>query len=53
MPMNAAQTLLEREQELDLLGDLLAGIETFGGKVVLIRGEAEIGKSSLVNAFLA
>ncbi len=51
--MNAAQTLLEREQELDLLGDLLAGIETFGGKVVLIRGEAGIGKSSLVKAFLA
>ncbi len=44
--------LLERETELGLLSDLLAGVGSSGGKVVLIRGEAGIGKSSLVGAFL-
>jgi len=44
--------LLERESELKLLGDLLAEVGSSGGKVVLIRGEAGIGKSSLVREFL-
>jgi len=34
------------------LGELLAEAGTSGGKVVLVRGEAGIGKSALVRAFL-
>ena len=45
--------LLERDQELDFLADLLGDIDSSGGKVVLLRGEAGIGKSSLVNDFVA
>jgi DNA-binding CsgD family transcriptional regulator/tetratricopeptide (TPR) repeat protein len=44
--------LLEREIELDLLDSALARIGMTGGQVVLVRGEAGIGKSSLVNAFV-
>jgi DNA-binding CsgD family transcriptional regulator/tetratricopeptide (TPR) repeat protein len=43
--------LLERETELLLLSDLLDGIDS-GGKVVLIRGEAGIGKTSLVRELI-
>lgn len=45
--------LLEREGELGLLTALLAEVGSSGGKVVLIRGEAGIGKSSLVAEFLS
>lgn len=45
--------LLEREKELSLLTDMLEDLGDSGGKVVLIRGEAGIGKSSLVERFLA
>ena len=44
--------LLEREKELGLMADLLAGVGSSGGKVVLVRGEAGIGKSTLVRAFV-
>ena len=44
--------LLERDGDLALLGDLLAGLDASGGKVVLLRGEAGIGKSSLVREFV-
>ncbi|MEE9534290.1 MAG: AAA family ATPase, partial [Acidimicrobiia bacterium] len=44
--------LLERDGELGLLADLLAGVEASGGKVVLVRGEAGIGKSALVREFV-
>ncbi len=40
--------LLDRDKELGLLSGLLAGVDTTGGKVVLVRGEAGIGKSILV-----
>jgi DNA-binding CsgD family transcriptional regulator len=43
--------LLEREPELRALGDLVENLDETGGKVVLIRGEAGIGKSSLVSEF--
>lgn len=43
--------LLEREGELAILVELLNQVDSSGGKVVLIRGEAGIGKSSLVNEF--
>ena len=44
--------LLERDREVELLADLLAGVGSSGGKVVLIRGEAGIGKTSLVKEFV-
>lgn len=44
--------LLERDRELELLADQLAGGSSSGGKVVLLRGEAGIGKSSLVREFV-
>ncbi len=44
--------LLERDKELGLLADLLAGVGSSGGKVVLVRGEAGIGKSTLVREFV-
>jgi predicted ATPase len=40
--------LLEREAELGLLHEVVAALSTAGGKVVLVRGEAGIGKSALV-----
>ncbi|MCH7586255.1 MAG: AAA family ATPase [Acidobacteria bacterium] len=43
--------LLEREKELGLLAGLLDGLGSSGGKVVLVRGEAGIGKSLLVSEF--
>ena len=43
--------LIERDRELGRLDDALADLGN-GGKVVLIRGEAGIGKSALVSEFL-
>ena len=43
---------MERDDELEALDSLLSQIDLTGGKVVLIRGEAGVGKSSLVNAFV-
>ena len=48
-----AQKLLEREDELDLLAGVLAELGSSGGRVVLVHGEAGIGKSALVREFLA
>jgi DNA-binding CsgD family transcriptional regulator len=45
--------LLEREGELATLRGLIDDLGAAGGKVVLIRGEAGIGKSALVEAFAA
>ena len=43
--------LVERNWELGVLSELVAGLDSSGGKVVLIRGEAGIGKSALVDEF--
>jgi DNA-binding CsgD family transcriptional regulator/tetratricopeptide (TPR) repeat protein len=43
--------LLERDAELAVLTGLVDGLDMDIGKVVLIRGEAGIGKSALVRAF--
>jgi len=51
--MRVAQVLLERGQELDLLADLLAEVDSSGGRVVLVRGEAGIGKTALVRGFVS
>ena len=53
MTCSLASVLLEREGELGLLTDLVIDVGSSGGKVVLIRGEAGIGKSSLVGEFLS
>ena len=45
--------LLERDHELQTLADELDELGLSGGKVVLVRGEAGMGKSALVRAFAA
>lgn len=45
--------LLEREGELAELGRRLERVASGGGSVALVAGEAGIGKTSLVRAFLA
>jgi DNA-binding CsgD family transcriptional regulator len=44
--------LVERDRELELLTGLLAGVGSSGGRLVLIRGEAGIGKSAIVKEFV-
>ncbi len=43
--------LLERDAQLGRLRDVVAAAPITGGKVVLVRGEAGIGKSALMRAF--
>ena len=45
--------ILERDTELGELGQLLDDLDSSGGHVVLVRGEAGIGKSALVSEFVA
>jgi DNA-binding CsgD family transcriptional regulator/tetratricopeptide (TPR) repeat protein len=45
--------LLEREVHLAALGDALASARGGAGRMVLVRGEAGIGKSALVDRFCA
>lgn len=45
--------ILERDAELAELARLVGETATVGGRVVLVRGEAGIGKSTLVNWFLS
>jgi DNA-binding CsgD family transcriptional regulator/tetratricopeptide (TPR) repeat protein len=45
--------LVERNSELEHLGRLLETTDHDGGRVVLIRGTAGIGKTALVDQFLA
>jgi hypothetical protein len=44
--------LLEREGELGVLAGLFDGMDSSGGRTVLIRGEAGIGKTALVREFI-
>jgi DNA-binding CsgD family transcriptional regulator/tetratricopeptide (TPR) repeat protein len=44
--------ILERETQLGELNQLLDDVASSGGRIVLIRGEAGIGKSTLVARFL-
>ena len=45
--------LLERSAFADALGESLAGVAAGGGRLVLVSGEAGIGKSALVRGFCA
>ena len=45
--------ILERESELAILTQLMDDLDSSGGRVVLVRGEAGIGKSTLIETFLA
>jgi DNA-binding CsgD family transcriptional regulator/tetratricopeptide (TPR) repeat protein/GTPase SAR1 family protein len=47
-----AALILERDVELSELAQLLDEAGAAGGRVVLIRGEAGIGKSTLINRFV-
>lgn len=45
--------LIEREQQLQVLADAWKQVKTGRGRLVLVSGEAGIGKTSLVDAFVA
>lgn len=45
--------LLERERELAVLGEALADARRGAGRMVIVRGEAGIGKTALVSDFAA
>lgn len=47
-----ARTIIEREGELATLTGLLRTLDATGGRVVLVRGEAGIGKTTLVHRFV-
>ncbi|HEX6520797.1 MAG TPA: AAA family ATPase [Streptosporangiaceae bacterium] len=51
--MRVVPHLLERQVELEMLGTAVERTVTGRGSVVLVSGEAGIGKTSLVHAFLA
>lgn len=42
----------ERDRELEVLAGLVSDLDRHGGRVVLVRGEAGIGKSTLITTFL-
>jgi len=48
----ATTMILEREAELSRLAQLVDDVASSGGRVVLVRGEAGIGKSTLINQVL-
>jgi predicted ATPase len=45
--------LLERGTELGRLHGVLSGLGSGGGRVVLVRGEAGVGKTALVRSFVS
>src|SRR3954454_11547655 len=51
--MRVMPSLLERQAELQMLGTAVGRAATGRGSAVLVLGEAGIGKTSLVHAFLA
>jgi DNA-binding CsgD family transcriptional regulator/tetratricopeptide (TPR) repeat protein len=51
--MRVTPSLLERQAELEMLGTAVARAGTGRGSAVLVLGEAGVGKTSLVKAFLS
>ena len=51
--MRGMPSLLERQAELQMLGTAVERAGAGRGSAVLVLGEAGIGKTSLVHAFLA
>ena len=51
--MRVTPSLLERQAELEMLGTAVARAGTGRGSAVLVLGEAGVGKTSLVQAFLS
>src|SRR5262249_44540283 len=52
--LSAEKGLLERERELAVLADAFANVESgSGGMLVLVRGEAGVGKTGLLRQFRA
>ena len=47
-----ASVLFDRDRELDILSEALASARAGDGTVALISGEAGIGKTTLLTAFL-
>ncbi|MBU2993317.1 AAA family ATPase [Octadecabacter sp. 1_MG-2023] len=45
--------IVERDAELDMLSQILASIPQAGGRLVLVRGESGIGKSTFIEHFLS
>ena len=52
LPVMSGGRMLERETELARLEGLLGAVGASGGRVVLVRGPAGIGKSALIARFL-
>jgi DNA-binding CsgD family transcriptional regulator/tetratricopeptide (TPR) repeat protein len=53
-PPSGAELLLERADRLSALGEMLAGVSATGqGRLVLVGGEAGVGKTTLLRRFSA
>ncbi|AXX97874.1 ATP-binding protein [Profundibacter amoris] len=51
--MNSSAGILERQECCASLEQAFAGVSTYGGRLVLIYGEAGIGKTTVVSRFLS
>ena len=52
-PTDSGQELLERQQQLEVLHDLLAEARSGSGSLVFVSGEAGAGKTALLERFIA
>lgn len=51
-PPRDAGTILERDGELQALTGILDDLDASGGRLALVRGEAGIGKTALIDRFV-
>lgn len=52
-PLLSPKMLIERENEVQTLHQVLSQVPDNGGRVLILYGEAGIGKTSLIHAFLS